>query len=219
MNAHMLPAVASLALSAAPALAQEIRCYRLTDASTWQEGCLDPCDCILWPEVPLQGTFRLTLQSASQLEVIYNVTDVRFEAFAPPPADPPRRTFTGSGTYRRTRSPGANPSHSLSLDLTVDAGPPRKFASLPALDPLQFPNINLEIADNDFVCYNIILDLRAVPACPCERTCDDVTDVFDLLAYLDLWFALDPAANLDDDPAINVSDLLAYLDCWFTSCA
>ncbi len=64
----------------------------------------------------------------------------------------------------------------------------------------------------------------------CEFVCDcdivgrdgmggpqEFVDVFDLLAYLDLWFVSDDAAErTDDDPAsIDVFDLLDYLDCWF----
>jgi hypothetical protein len=55
--------------------------------------------------------------------------------------------------------------------------------------------------------------------CPCERTGDSPAsvDVFDLLAYLGLWFAGDFAANLNDDELVDVFDLLAYLDCWFAA--
>lgn len=56
------------------------------------------------------------------------------------------------------------------------------------------------------------------PACPCELTGDDTLDVFDLLAYLDLWFASDPAADLNNTANVDVFDLLTYLDCWFQAC-
>jgi N-acetylneuraminic acid mutarotase len=51
--------------------------------------------------------------------------------------------------------------------------------------------------------------------------CDRDVDVFDLLAYLDLWFALDAGAEFTgDEPAmIDVFDLLALLDCWFAPSA
>lgn len=64
--------------------------------------------------------------------------------------------------------------------------------------------------------YDNITLIPEAPACPCDR--DDnpgVIDVFDLLAYLDVWFASDASANLDEDPAIDVFDLLSFLDCWF----
>lgn len=54
-------------------------------------------------------------------------------------------------------------------------------------------------------------------ACPCERDGEAGIDVFDLLAYLDQWFAADAAAELtgDSPPNVDVFDLLMYLDCWF----
>lgn len=53
--------------------------------------------------------------------------------------------------------------------------------------------------------------------CPADLTGDRVIDVFDLLAYLDLWFAGELAADLDMSEAVDVFDLLAYLDLWFAA--
>jgi hypothetical protein len=56
--------------------------------------------------------------------------------------------------------------------------------------------------------------------CDADLNNDQMVDVFDLLSYLDMWFAGDAAAELTgDDPAsIDVFDLLAYLDGWFAGC-
>lgn len=56
--------------------------------------------------------------------------------------------------------------------------------------------------------------------CAADLTGDGGVDVFDLLAYLDLWFVGDAAAELtgDDPAAIDVFDLLMYLDSWFAGC-
>ncbi len=55
--------------------------------------------------------------------------------------------------------------------------------------------------------------------CPCERDGDvEQIDVFDLLHYLDAWFAATPDADVNGDDVIDVYDLLAYLDCWFGAC-
>ena len=48
-----------------------------------------------------------------------------------------------------------------------------------------------------------------------DMNCDDTVDLFDLLVYLDLWFDLDPNADLDGVPGIDVFDLLVFLDEWF----
>jgi hypothetical protein len=54
------------------------------------------------------------------------------------------------------------------------------------------------------------------PECPVDWNADGTVDVFDLLAYLDDWFTLDPAAELDLIEGITVFDLLTYLNGWFT---
>lgn len=45
---------------------------------------------------------------------------------------------------------------------------------------------------------------------------DGGVDVFDLLTYLDLWFAGSPRADLQPAAAIDLADLRAFIDCWFT---
>jgi hypothetical protein len=58
------------------------------------------------------------------------------------------------------------------------------------------------------------------PQCACELDGNAAqVDVFDLLSYLDLWFAGDAAAELDGAAGVDVFDLLAYLDCWFPASA
>lgn len=64
----------------------------------------------------------------------------------------------------------------------------------------------------------VTFDLPAV--CPCEADGNaGGVDVFDLLAYLDLWFAGDAAADIDGAAGVDVFDLLAFLDCWFPASA
>jgi hypothetical protein len=56
--------------------------------------------------------------------------------------------------------------------------------------------------------------------CACEFDGDaGQVNVFDLLAYLDLWFQDAAGADLDGDPGVDVFDLLFYLDCWFPASA
>ena len=54
--------------------------------------------------------------------------------------------------------------------------------------------------------------------CSADLTGDGAVDVFDLLAYLDLWFAASPRADLDGSTTIDVFDLLAYVSEWFAGC-
>lgn len=57
--------------------------------------------------------------------------------------------------------------------------------------------------------------------CVCDFDCAPGIDVFDLLAYLDEWFAGSAAAEMTADapPSVDVFDLLAFLDCWFAGSA
>ncbi len=58
----------------------------------------------------------------------------------------------------------------------------------------------------------------AAPPCAADLDDNGAVDVFDLLAYLDLWFASSLAADLNGDSVTDVFDLLAYLDMWFQGC-
>jgi hypothetical protein len=57
------------------------------------------------------------------------------------------------------------------------------------------------------------------PVCACETDNSAGVNVFDLLAYLDQWFASDAAADIDGAAGVDVFDLLAFLDCWFPASA
>ncbi len=79
---------------------------------------------------------------------------------------------------------------------------------------IRVSNSNGRMLDGSFV-----LNVDFAPAdCLCERDGDIAqVDVFDLLAYLDSWFAGEPDADLDGRAGVDVFDLLVYLDCWFSA--
>jgi hypothetical protein len=52
--------------------------------------------------------------------------------------------------------------------------------------------------------------------CPADLNDDGMVDVFDLLDYLDDWFAGN--ADRTGDGVTDVFDLLDYLDIWFAGC-
>lgn len=55
--------------------------------------------------------------------------------------------------------------------------------------------------------------------CPADVNRDGIGDVFDVLTYLDEWFAGMPTAERGDaDGTVDVFDLLAFLDDWFAGC-
>jgi hypothetical protein len=59
---------------------------------------------------------------------------------------------------------------------------------------------------------------EGVPDCLADWNASDDVDVFDLLAYLDDWFAGSVEAELDGSAGVDVFDLLSYLDLWFVGC-
>src|SRR5690606_39168863 len=62
------------------------------------------------------------------------------------------------------------------------------------------------------------VEILSQPPCAADIHGTPGVNVFDLLAYLDLWFPADPAADMDGVAGVDVFDLLAYLDLWFAGC-
>lgn len=61
--------------------------------------------------------------------------------------------------------------------------------------------------------------IRAVITnCGGDLNRNEITDVFDLLLFLDDWFAGAVAADRDGNSLVDVFDLLAFLDVWFAPC-
>ncbi len=76
-----------------------------------------------------------------------------------------------------------------------------------------------EGASVGFILY-VGVEPPAAPTCACETDGNAAqVDVFDLLAYLDGWFASDAAADIDGAAGVDVFDLLFFLDCWFPASA
>src|SRR5437870_605541 len=85
--------VAAGALLQAAANADTV--YRLTDASSYQEGCFDPCLCPMLEQRPALGTFSLRFTGSDGGFDSYAVEDVHWKV---PGRDPELRAV-GSGTY------------------------------------------------------------------------------------------------------------------------
>ena len=126
--------------------------YVLDQASTYQFGCFEPCDCPILEPVPLTGQFRLISAGFDGPLERYQVADL---AFAVPVLG---RSFTGGGSY--TRGGG---QQSLVLELRSQDGTERIFDSgwIPADAP--FPTIDVRIDFNDSYCYDEPMSLRADP--------------------------------------------------------
>ncbi len=62
------------------------------------------------------------------------------------------------------------------------------------------------------------LDTIVPSLCPSDVNDDGVSDVYDIIEFIDLWFSADDLAEFTGDDAVDVFDLLAFLDSWFTGC-
>ena len=57
------------------------------------------------------------------------------------------------------------------------------------------------------------------PSCPADLTGDGVVDIFDLLAYLDLYTVQDPGADLSEPfGTVDLFDLLEFADLYQAGC-
>lgn len=54
--------------------------------------------------------------------------------------------------------------------------------------------------------------------CPADLTGDGIVDILDVLMFLNLWAAQDPAADWNGDGSINSLDVLGFLDQWTSGC-
>src|SRR5262245_22730727 len=86
--------------------------YSLSPASSYQDGCFDPCACPVQLNGGLIGAFRLTPGPTDPLYRIYNVTDLNW--FVPEFGT----WVTGKGTYKVGGEFAV--TQELSLDLRVD---------------------------------------------------------------------------------------------------
>lgn len=73
--------------------------------------------------------------------------------------------------------------------------------------------------ENEPACINGMQIVRLGP--PCFGDIDQSGDasVADIFEFLNLWFALDPRADVDDRHGVDTPDLFAFLNSWFSGCA
>jgi len=121
------------------------------------EGCFDPCDCALraWTA---RGSFLLVDLNTNVDPARKRYAVIDFTAETDGPIDPPDRSYFGQGIYSVGRR-----DERLVLDLydarvgyaTFDSG------HVGYMGP--WPEINIDISTNGFVCYNMAFYLHAVP--------------------------------------------------------
>jgi hypothetical protein len=155
-------AISLAALAVVPAGAQSTEParvpYYLTTKSTFQEGCFDPCDCLLEQPRKVLGVFFLHPATSDPLFTYYDVTDIQWIVL--PLGDPMR--ITGSGTYRVGGEVAIQ--HQLELDLQVGGGPIEHFDSGLLAGGGEFPEIHIPISIHGMVCYDMVIQVHARPA-------------------------------------------------------
>lgn len=57
-----------------------------------------------------------------------------------------------------------------------------------------------------------------VPDCPADFDGDTLLTALDIFAFLNAWFAVQPAADFNASGAIDSADIFAFLNAWFTGC-
>lgn len=149
---------------AAPVPAGAVHPYRVAANSTYQKGCFDPCDCVLWEPQPLAGRFALIELSSNPLFAYYGVVDVKWRVKAPSPLGPNDAAFpiTGSGIYQIGGEVAAQ--QRMILDLSVNGAPLETFDSGLVIGGGNFPKIDVLLSVNGMVCYDQVIDLHAKPA-------------------------------------------------------
>lgn len=148
-------------VSAAPVPSDEVRPYGLVRGSTYQQGCFDPCDCILEEPVPMRGRFGLVELYDFGTYAEYSIVNARFGVRADSLVNA-LHTYAGAGRYILVQG-FAGPIHAMELTLQTPVGDRMFFESGLANTDTLFPAIDIVLSMNDMVCFDRILTLRARP--------------------------------------------------------
>ena len=145
----------AIALWPLPVAAQQVYepvSYVLTEGSTYQEGCFEPCDCPILEPQPMEGTFVLVrLPAAGPLD-LFAVSNIDWLVATL------GKEITGAGWYQL-----GGDLQILNLELQINGGEVQSFSSGTADGGLLFPKIDITVTMNNYYCYDIVLHIVAVP--------------------------------------------------------
>ena len=150
-----------IGVASSPVPVSELRTYGLHD-STYQEGCLPPCDCPIqsWP---IAGSFVLVPlpNATTPVRREWAVVNVNWATLSSTP--PPARRFNGFGSYKIV-DVGPSSNQRMVLDLKeLNSGTQTRFDSGTVSGGTQFPNIDIDLAANGFYCNDKVFFLHASP--------------------------------------------------------
>ena len=148
-----------IVVDAAPVVRDAMLRYQLVEPSSLQEGCVDPCACLLEMHRPISGSFSLLPLERSQWYDQFAVLDIRWSAYA---QGAPMRTgfpVTGAGLYQVGGDFALE--ERLALDLIIDAQGVKRLEGSRAAGSIDFPNaINVPIS-TDTACFETAIDVHA----------------------------------------------------------
>jgi len=136
--------------------------YCLNASSTFEQGCIPPCECPDMLPVPVRGTFWLTPTGYDGLYNNYAVTNVNWRVSL----SGSDLIITGSGTYKVGGEVAL--LQELALDLQLGGAQVEHLDSglVPAAAP--FPEIKVTISTTNKLCFASSFNLHASPAPPFE---------------------------------------------------
>ena len=148
-------------LTASPVPLSEIRTYRLTSQSSYQSGCVSPCDCPVI-ESPIRGGLTLIPVDRGPLFAEFSVTQVSWLVSPDPTgADPVGLPVTGFGTYRIEGEVASQQRMALELKLGQDS--PVLFDSGLVPGGGEFPRVDIVISRMVSTCLTTAFEIHTKP--------------------------------------------------------
>lgn len=150
-------------VEASPVAENEIRRYSLGNASTFQRGCFDPCDCLLEEPRSLIGGFGLVPLDPANTSLRFAVVQARFLALPPVNIAPPIE-LRGSGRYEQIHQQNVLQQRMTLLMHEDDANiETLLFDSGVTLVHVPLPRIRVTLDTNGQVCFDTVLNLHTGP--------------------------------------------------------
>lgn len=134
--------------------------YQLSDASTFEVGCFDPCACPVLQRSGLGGTFTLTPYRSDPLFAEYLLCGIDWSI--PASGTVPALHITGEGWYRVGGEVAVQ--QELRLCVSVNGGPTQRFESGLVAGGGGFPTIAIAAATSGFYCWDSVVTVKAGPA-------------------------------------------------------
>lgn len=146
---------------ALPVPTRELLDYELSKSSSYQEGCFLLCDCLLLEPQPMSGHFTLVPVENLGTVAVFTVSGVDFSVHGTGSGG--SFELTGFGTYTLIQG-FAGPFHILQMRLSRDGGDAELYDHAENTAPT-FPGaIDIELDQNDRVCFDRVLSLHGVLA-------------------------------------------------------